>query len=324
MTRRIPRFGELRFHPGSEERSAWGVFGDDDELGTLNLLSPAARRRGLDAVVDGTTYSLNWDMTLPDPTFFERKPLKHVVIDLGDVHAGTDDRYESYYSQSSTQWDALSHVGTPDGEFYNGRTERDVHDPARLMLSIANAAASGIAGRYVLLDIGRYRESIGRRVDNAARDIITPAELDAALAWQGSKLEEGDILLLRTGWIEWYEGLDSAARTSLAADSRAMRMRTPGLESSRDSAEWIWDHGLAAVASDTPALEASPFTFDDWDGFLHYRLIPLLGLTIGEFFVLGPLAEACAVDRRYDGLLTAAPLTMRGGSGSPGNALALR
>ena len=52
-------------------------------------------------------------------------------------------------------------------------------------------------------------------------------------------------------------------------------------------------------------------------------MIPLLGLAVGEMFVLDALAEACAADGIYEGLFCAAPLNKVGGSGSPANALAI-
>jgi hypothetical protein len=78
------------------------------------------------------------------------------------------------------------------------------------------------------------------------------------------------------------------------------------------------------VAADVPAVEALPFDKSRLDGFLHYRLVVLLGMALGELFVLGPLAADCAANRVYEGLFTAAPLNKIGGSGSTANALALK
>jgi hypothetical protein len=99
---------------------------------------------------------------------------------------------------------------------------------------------------------------------------------------------------------------------------------TPGLANAEETVAWIWNHGLAAVAADNPALEVQPFDEGRVDGFLHYRLIPLLGLAIGELFALDPLAADCAADGVYEGLLTASPLNKLGGCGSPANALAMK
>jgi hypothetical protein len=87
-------------------------------------------------------------------------------------------------------------------------------------------------------------------------------------------------------------------------------------------AAYLWDHHIAAVAADNPALEAWPPRAET-GGFLHERLIPLLGMPIGELWQLGQLAEACLTEGRYEFFLTSAPLNVPGGVGSPPNALAM-
>jgi hypothetical protein len=77
------------------------------------------------------------------------------------------------------------------------------------------------------------------------------------------------------------------------------------------------------VAADNPALEAWP-PHNSTGGFLHHRLIPLLGMNIGELWWLDDLAEDCAADGVYEFLFTSAPLNVPGGVGSPPNALAIK
>jgi kynurenine formamidase len=98
----------------------------------------------------------------------------------------------------------------------------------------------------------------------------------------------------------------------------------PGLSPNERTAEWLWDHHVVAVASDTPALEAMPFDKDSVDRFLHYRLVTFLGLAVGELFALDTLAADCATTGVRDGLFVAAPLNMPGGAGSPANAIAIK
>ncbi len=97
----------------------------------------------------------------------------------------------------------------------------------------------------------------------------------------------------------------------------------PGLAPVERTAEWLWDEHVAAVVADCPSLEVMPVTFGA-ETFLHYRLIPLLGMAVGEMFALDGLAADCAADGIYEGMLTAAPLNKAGGSGSPSNALAVK
>jgi hypothetical protein len=82
---------------------------------------------------------------------------------------------------------------------------------------------------------------------------------------------------------------------------------------------------VAAIAADNPAVEAwPPAAFDDPDAFLHRRLLPLLGLPLGELWDLDALADDCAADSVHVCLLTSAPLNVRGGVASPPNALAIK
>ena len=94
-----------------------------------------------------------------------------------------------------------------------------------------------------------------------------------------------------------------------------------GLAGSAEVAALLWDSGVAAVACDNPAVEVVPA--DPSDGFLHGRLIPGLGMAIGELFSFGPLAAACARERRHEFLFVSVPLNVTGAIGSPGNAVAV-
>ena len=98
----------------------------------------------------------------------------------------------------------------------------------------------------------------------------------------------------------------------------------PGLSKSESMAAYLWDEGVVAVASDNPAVEATPMHRGSVENFLHYRLVSLLGIGIGEMWDLRALTADCAADGVYEGLLTSAPLNLPGGTGSPANALALK
>jgi kynurenine formamidase len=86
-------------------------------------------------------------------------------------------------------------------------------------------------------------------------------------------------------------------------------------------AEYLWNHHLAAVVADNLAVEAMPV--DPSAGFLHRRLIPMLGFALGELFALDGLAECCRDTGRYTCFFVAAPLYLPGGVGSPANAVAI-
>jgi len=96
----------------------------------------------------------------------------------------------------------------------------------------------------------------------------------------------------------------------------------PGL--GLDAAPWIFDHELAAVAGDTWGLEVLPNETPDVFQPMHIILIVHMGLLMGEIFDLEALAEDCASDGRYEFLLSAVPLRVTGGVGSPVNPLAIK
>jgi hypothetical protein len=96
-----------------------------------------------------------------------------------------------------------------------------------------------------------------------------------------------------------------------------------GIERSRRMAEWLWDNRVAAIATDCPGVEALPMELGD-ENLLHYRALPLLGLPLGELFVLAPLAEDCARDQRYEFMVVSTPLNVEGGVAPPPNAVAIK
>ena len=171
------------------------------------------------------------------------------------------------------------------------------------------------------IDVARHRARVGQPLDPTQGTAISVDELDGMLAHQGTRLRDGDILLLRFGWIEWYMGTDAATRQYL---STADHPATPGLAPEERTAEWLWDHRVAAVAADNPGVERYPSDPGHLDQYLHYRLLTFLGMPVGELFALDSLAEDCAADGIHEGLLVAAPLHQPGGSGSTANAVALK
>lgn len=322
----LPKYKDLPVDPSKPPGSSWGLFGEDDELGTINLLTPERVASALHFARKGSVFSLNWDVEKPGPPILGRQPLEHHIIDL---KPGADDFYNNFFPQASSQWDALCHMPHPNYGYYNGRTQADITGQPGSRNGIEHWARRGIVGRFVLIDIARYREEIGSPLRYDQSDAITPEDLDGALTQQQVKVEVGDVLLIRFGWVGWYESTTTETRLALA--NAGQSLRTPGLIGTEDMAEWLWDHHVSVVACDVPALEvlpSGPWSSDDpastYDSYLHFRVIPLLGLAVGEMFVLDELAEDCAADSEYYGLFTAAPINKVGGAGSPANALAIK
>lgn len=313
-----PRYADLPVFEKTGARHAWGVFGKDDELGSLNWITAESVRAAAAEVRTGQVINLCLPLNLPAPPMVgSRHPLDHHVT---RTRVGRDDHLDSFYLQGSTQWDGLAHVRYREFGYWGGREEEDL-DAGRL--GIDRMARRGVVGRGVLIDVAAHLASLGSPVDASQRFPITPQMMDAALDWEGVQLRQGDIVLLRTGWMGWYLGLDQPARDRLAGTmtSETDPLDTPGLDPHPESAAWIWDNRVAAMAADNPALEA--LRVDREVGFLHRLLIPLIGLNIGEFFDLEELSQACARERRYTFLLTSAPLNLPNGVGSPAGAYAI-
>lgn len=196
-------------------------------------------------------------------------------------------------------------------------------------------ARRGIAGSAVVADVGRWRASVGRPLIYDAPDPIEVEDVVATLAHQHVEINEGDVLLLRTGWIGWYESLTLDQRAAFAGQARPA---TPGLRPGTEMAEFLWDLHIAAVAADNPMVEVmSPGSLLPPEQRAAIRndparmhevftpwFLPMLGLPLGEMWNLDQLAADCADDGRYACFLTSAPLNLRAGVASPPNALAMK
>jgi kynurenine formamidase len=316
---RLPSYAQLPIREGAPPESSWGVFGDDDQAGTINLLTPSEVLSAAKLIRTGKTFSLNWDLEQPDPPLSGRRALRHTIY--RDA-VGTDDYYDCFYTQRSSQWDALCHIRHPEHGFYNGCAPEQVTGQPGSRNGIDNWARRGIAGRFILADIARSRELTGNPLDQKAAEGIGADEIQATLSAAGVSPQQGDILVLRFGWISWYQKASAEDRSYAAGPPG--EIGTPGLAHQESVAQWLWDQHFAAVVTDSPALEMLPVDASSLDTFLHIRLIALLGIAIGEMFQLDELAADCAEDGVYEGMFVAAPLNKVGGSGSPANALAIK
>jgi kynurenine formamidase len=296
-----PSFRDLPGH-------AHGVFGKDDVDGALNRITPDRTRAAAGLVTSGRVFSLNAPVDWPagGPGLHHRDIPQHDVIErFPNVF---DDHLDSFFLQGSTQWDSLLHIRDGELGWYNGGGPDT--------LGVHTWAERGIAGRGVLVDVYGAHESDPGSADV---DVIDVAELERCLESEGVTVEAGDILLLHTGWMAAFERLSREERVAQGASPPA-----PGLASTIEMVEWLWDHGVAAVAADNPALERWPLAQGEPAVTLHNWLIPRLGVAIGELWWLQDLAAACREDGRYAFLVTSAPLNVRGGVGSPPNALAIK
>jgi kynurenine formamidase len=225
-----------------------------------------------------------------------------------------DDRLDDFHLQGSTQWDALGHVRCREHGFWGGRTTNPTSDANDL--GIEQWAEHGIVGRGVLVDVAGWAVASGRPLDALTGTEITASDLQAVLDHQRTELAPGDVMCLRTGWVGAYRALATEARVAYAEEPNFA-----GLRADDETARFLWNAHVSAVVCDNPAVEVVPG--DPAVGSLHRRLIPLLGLALGEMFDLEALARRCRETARWTFMFVAVPLKVPGGIGSPGNAVAI-
>ncbi|KAJ3476771.1 hypothetical protein NLI96_g10931 [Meripilus lineatus] len=339
----IPSFDQLpKFH--DQTGCAWDVWGRDDQLGTVNLLTEDVSLQNYRL---GKMVCLNWPINFPEkPAFSRQTPVIH-SWKKGD-HVNDDSI--SINTQSGSQWDGLKHFGveaqkvfyqnTPTDFFFRGQFH--IGDPSnidqeRIKYGIHNWSQHGICGRGVLIDLVSYYEKNKGALPYdpwTTHPIPLQDILDCAKS-QGVTFEQADILLLRVGFIQKYNSTTQETRDSLCRKPETFA----GIEQTEDMKRFLWsavlllllsvgitdsigdrDNHFAAIASDQPALERWPPPAGT--PHLHQTLLPLWGMPIGEFFDLEKLSTTCKETGRYTFFFSSWPLNILGGVASPPNAAA--
>lgn len=306
----LPKFDELAMVEELNLRHCWGLFGDEDNLGSVNKITEQARLEAFGSALTGQVVNLSLPLDEPQPAFYGRQTYEHVVFSR--ARNSNDDYLSRLYLQSSTQWDGLRHIRCREFGFYGGATElaSDNSDD----LSISHWARRGIIGRGALIDVPRFASRNGIDYDPFSGEPVSVDMMTHAAEDQGLTLRQGDILCVSFGWVDRYY--------SLAAEERGEapgRSTYAGLEGSEDMARYLWDTHVSALACDNPGAENSPG--DARVGSLHRRVIPMFGLAVGELFDFRELTKVCADRQRWDFLFVSVPLNLPGGVGSPANAV---
>lgn len=325
------------------EGSNWGEFGDDDQLGRVNLITPIQVLKGVKEVKEGKTFCLSLPLNIPggnalnsrrsapklSPTkngenTYVNFPLSKNTPQLMDV---ISDDYAQIYLQYSTQWDSLAHVGAlfdsnNDGtlipQYYNGYhaennvvnltlEDNEYHDSYAKKLGIETLAEHGMQGRAVLLDLVR--------VFGTSRNLIGYKEIIKALESLNITIEQGDMLVIRTGFSEELLKMNGKPDIEILNNFGAV---LDGLDS--DLLNWITESGISAICADNYAVEDT--TKDSSMNCcyylpLHHHCLFKLGLPLAELWYLKDLAEWLEANNRYRFLLTAPPLRLPGAVGSP-------
>jgi Putative cyclase len=317
-----PAYDSLPVRADAPAGSSWGVFGDGDQLGCLNFLTPERVIAAAALIRKGRVFRLDAAVnTSSDPLFGRERP-RHEHRRWPGI-LSFDDVLHDYNTQEGSQWDGFAHVGLPDLDlFYNAVTADQIRPDPSGGLSVYHWR-DRMVGRGVLVDLHRYYLAHGWTVDPLSSQQFSFDDMLAALAWQEVELEAGSILLVRTGFTEAYRNCPPDRRLALTRGPGSAARTACGLSSTRELWAWLWNSRIAAIASDAPAVEHMPWDRSD-TGALHYQALACLGLPLGEQFELDDLARDCSADGAYEFFLVSAPMTLVGGVATPANTVAIK
>ena len=298
----------------------WGEWGDDDEIGALNRVTPEHIVSAARLVRRGKVFSLSipFDTNGPQTGSFGRvNPLHFMTADGGDSHTGTQDAFPEIRwaddavflgMHAATHWDALAHI-FHEGKMYGGHSSDSVNSQGASRSGV-ETYRDKMVGRGVLLDIARH---FGRDWLDSG-EAIQGSDLEACAEREDVAVGEGDLVLVRTGQL--------AERRAHGAWGDYAGGPAPGFGIS--AADFFCGRGVAAVAVDTWGAEVLPNETDEVFQPLHIILLNNAGITLGEMWDMEDLATDCADDGTYEFLLVAPPLRITGGTGSPVNPQAIK
>lgn len=321
----VHRYDENKFtidlvHSTAERCKNWGKWGPDDEIGTLNYVTPEDIKAAAQLVRTGRVFSLglNFDSNGPQKGLWGNRfnPIHTMLATGTDAVAGNQDAGGLRFADDSvsmplqcgTQWDALSHIFYGD-KMWNGYDARLVDSNGAQKNGIEKAKDK-MVGRGVLLDVARYL-GVDSLDDGQA---ISIADLEATQRAQGVEVRRGDFVIVRTGHME--RCLAQGDWGGYAGGG------APGL--AFDTANWVFDSQIAAICTDTWGCEVRPNETDDCTQPWHWVVIPMIGISMGEIFYVKDLAEDCARDGVYEFMFSAPPLPISKAVGSPLNPIAIK
>ena len=295
------------------EVSNWGRWGDDDR-GTLALVTAEHRAAAAALVRTGTSVSLAHDLST-EPTVETPQPAQHQMLACGDHRTVPGiDGYEAsrdfigteVHGMGVSHLDALCHMFVR-GKMFNGLSAELVTEAGAERNTIM-AAADGIVGRGVLLDVPRLRAT-----DHVTpEEPITAADLDAAAIEQASPVGPGDLVVVSTG--------RSARRAANGGELNPF-VSLAGLHP--DCLRWLRERDVALLCSDgiSDPMPAGPI--EGWPFPVHQVAITAIGMMLVDNLRLDDLIATCADLGRWEFLLTVSPLRIPGGTGCPVNPIAL-
>ena len=308
--RPVPSAEEVKGY--MQSLSNWGRWGDDDELGTLNYITPEKRIAAAKLVQKGFSVSCA-RMVYPETAQDVLSSPIHYMAGTGTeapeqgMSGATDFIGIAFHGYHVTHIDAFSHIFW-NARSYNGLDAKLVTAGGRATKGGVQVLENGIVTRGVLLDIARVRG-----VDwMQAGEGIFPEDLEAAEAAENVKIEPGDVVLYRTGWPKARE-----------VEGPPPLPGRPGMHAA--SLPWLHERGVALIGADA-ATDVGPSGYPAEDFLampVHAVGITAMGIWILDSGSYESLAEVCNRENRWEFMFVTSPLRWRNATGSPLNPVAI-
>jgi len=278
-----------------------GKWGADDELGTLNYVTAAKRIAAAQLVRTGEVVSLGRDIS-QTASKVDPNPAR-LMITYGNGPGISDYFAMAPHGMTITHLDSLAHFSFND-TLYNGRKRSATMTSGGAQWGSIFALRQGIFTRGVLLDVAAARGVPWYE----SNEYVTVADFEAAEKRQNVRVSSGDALLVRTG-MERME------------QERGIQDTYPRAGFHAECAEWMHEREVAIYGGD--CIEKLPYPSESLTSAVHMIVLASMGLPILDWPALTELARTCERLKRWDYLLTAAPLRLPGGTASPINPLCL-
>ena len=306
QTKTMPKQREVltkaQFDEVFKRVSNWGRWGKEDQLGTLNLITPARRREAAALVREGVSVSLARDLNA-EKAIDNPDPFRD-TMNLGvDGKFNMDTYTVNFHGFAFSHFDALSHTYY-DGHLYNGFPDTSITSSGASVLDAA-LYKDGIFTRGVLVDIPWLRGL--PYLDKDA--YITAHDLDQWEAKTGVHIRSGDAVIIRTGrWaLREAKGPWDIANASAGLDPSAI--------------VWLHKRDVAFLVSDA-AHDAIPSAVNGVDFPIHVLAIVAMGMPLADQCNLEDIAHEAQKEKRETFLLTLAPVRIKGGTGALINPIA--
>jgi kynurenine formamidase len=295
-------FTKAQFDQIFKQISNWGRWAKDDQLGTLNLITPVRRREAAGLVREGICVSLARDLN-EEKSVDNPNPFRDVMNVGVDEKFNMDTYTVSFHGFAFSHFDALSHTYY-EGHFYNGYPQSEITKSGAKVLDTAKYC-EGIFTRGVLIDIPWLRGLPYLPTDA----LITDNELEQWEEKTGVHVASGDAVVIRTGrWaLREAKGPWDIANASAGLAPSAM--------------VWLHQRNAAFLVSDC-AHDALPSSVEGVDFPIHVLAIVAMGMPLADQCNLEDVARQALKLKRQTFLLTLAPERIKGGTGSLVNPIA--